>query len=129
MSGFIAVGEVVVQFLPLPPPLSNTHRGLFIIDAKGILRQITMNDLPVSCSGCYCKHLISSIGKCTGIIITCLCNYCWYCDCPLQVGRSVDETLRLVQAFQYTDHKGEGTYAPSHGSPLSSPRTLTHLQY
>ena len=25
-----------------------------------------------------------------------------------QVGRSVDETLRLVQAFQYTDHKGEG---------------------
>ena len=24
------------------------HRGLFIIDRKGILRQITMNDLPVS---------------------------------------------------------------------------------
>lgn len=34
-----------------------------------VLRQITMNDLPV--------------------------------------GRSVDETLRLVQAFQYTDEKGE----------------------
>lgn len=45
-------------------------RGLFIIDNKGILRQITMNDLPV--------------------------------------GRSVDETLRLVQAFQYTDKHGEG---------------------
>lgn len=44
-------------------------RGLFIIDARGILRQITMNDLPV--------------------------------------GRSVDETLRLVQAFQYTDKHGE----------------------
>lgn len=44
-------------------------RGLFIIDASGILRQITMNDLPV--------------------------------------GRSVDETLRLVQAFQYTDEHGE----------------------
>jgi len=44
-------------------------RGLFIIDGKGILRQITMNDLPV--------------------------------------GRSVDETLRLVQAFQYTDEFGE----------------------
>lgn len=43
--------------------------GLFIIDDKGILRQITMNDLPV--------------------------------------GRSVDETLRLVQAFQYTDQHGE----------------------
>lgn len=44
-------------------------RGLFIIDDKGILRQITMNDLPV--------------------------------------GRSVDETLRLVQAFQFTDKHGE----------------------
>ena len=44
-------------------------RGLFIIDPKGFLRQITMNDLPV--------------------------------------GRSVDETLRLVQAFQFTDENGE----------------------
>jgi peroxiredoxin (alkyl hydroperoxide reductase subunit C) len=43
---------------------------LFIIDAKGVLRQITINDLPV--------------------------------------GRDVDETLRLVQAFQYTDKHGEG---------------------
>ncbi|KAG8301386.1 peroxiredoxin-1 [Homalodisca vitripennis] len=49
--------------------LGHTLRGLFIIDTKGILRQITMNDLPV--------------------------------------GRSVDETLRLVQAFQYTDMHGE----------------------
>jgi peroxiredoxin 1 len=39
-------------------------RGLFIIDDKQNLRQITVNDLPV--------------------------------------GRSVDETLRLVQAFQFT---------------------------
>ncbi len=44
-------------------------RGLFIVDDKGTLRQITMNDLPV--------------------------------------GRSVDETLRLVQAFQFTDKHGE----------------------
>ncbi|XP_075589340.1 peroxiredoxin 2 isoform X3 [Dermatophagoides farinae] len=44
-------------------------RGLFIIDDKQILRQITINDLPV--------------------------------------GRSVDETIRLVQAFQYTDVHGE----------------------
>lgn len=44
-------------------------RGLFIIDDKGILRQITVNDLPV--------------------------------------GRSVDETLRLVQAFKFTDEHGE----------------------
>ncbi|CAD7685543.1 unnamed protein product [Nyctereutes procyonoides] len=45
------------------------YRGLFIIDGKGVLRQITVNDLPV--------------------------------------GRSVDEVLRLVQAFQYTDEHGE----------------------
>ena len=45
-------------------------RGLFIIDGKGIIRQMTINDLPV--------------------------------------GRSVDEAMRLVQAFQYTDLHGEG---------------------
>lgn len=31
----------------------------------------------------------------------------------LPVGRSVDETLRLVQAFQYTDKHGEGTEWPA----------------
>jgi len=45
------------------------YRGLFIIDPKGMLRQITVNDLPV--------------------------------------GRDVDETLRLVQAFQHVDKHGE----------------------
>ena len=44
-------------------------RGLFIIDGKGILRQITINDLPV--------------------------------------GRDVDETLRLIQAYKFTDEYGE----------------------
>eukprot|EP00296_Roombia_truncata_P008545 JP447034.1.p2 GENE.JP447034.1~~JP447034.1.p2 ORF type:complete len:206 (+),score=100.39 JP447034.1:65-682(+) len=44
-------------------------RGLFIINEKGILRQSTINDLPV--------------------------------------GRDVDETLRLVNAFQFTDKHGE----------------------
>lgn len=28
----------------------------------------------------------------------------------LPVGRSVDETLRLVQAFQFTDENGEGEF-------------------
>ncbi|KHN73047.1 Peroxiredoxin [Toxocara canis] len=45
------------------------YRGLFIIDSRGILRQITINDLPV--------------------------------------GRSVAETMRLVQAFQFVDTHGE----------------------
>eukprot|EP00003_Mantamonas_plastica_P000104 TRINITY_DN1010_c0_g1_i1.p1 TRINITY_DN1010_c0_g1~~TRINITY_DN1010_c0_g1_i1.p1 ORF type:complete len:196 (+),score=69.46 TRINITY_DN1010_c0_g1_i1:237-824(+) len=44
-------------------------RGLFIIDPKGVVRQVTVNDLPV--------------------------------------GRSVDETLRLVKAFQFNDEHGE----------------------
>ncbi|KAI0728322.1 peroxiredoxin [Fomitopsis betulina] len=44
-------------------------RGLFLIDPKGTLRQITINDLPV--------------------------------------GRSVEETIRLVKAFQFTDEHGE----------------------
>ncbi|KAF9650412.1 peroxiredoxin [Thelephora ganbajun] len=44
-------------------------RGLFIIDPQGILRQITINDLPV--------------------------------------GRSVEETVRLVKAFQFADKYGE----------------------
>jgi len=44
-------------------------RGLFIINEQGIVRHISINDLPV--------------------------------------GRSVDETLRLVQAFEYTDKYGE----------------------
>nr|AFK94159.1 2-cys peroxiredoxin [Dunaliella viridis] len=46
-----------------------TFRALFIIDPKGTLRQVTINDLPV--------------------------------------GRSVDEALRLVKAFQFTDEHGE----------------------
>ncbi|GAN03199.1 peroxiredoxin-1-like [Mucor ambiguus] len=44
-------------------------RGLFIIDPKGIVRQITINDL--------------------------------------SVGRSTTETIRLVEAFQFTDKHGE----------------------
>ncbi|KAG7661832.1 TSA1 [[Candida] subhashii] len=44
-------------------------RGIFLIDPKGNLRQITINDLPV--------------------------------------GRSVDESLRLLEAFQFTEKYGE----------------------
>lgn len=55
------------------------HRGLFIIDGHGILKQITVNDLPV--------------------------------------GRSVDEVLRLVKAFQFTDKNGE--VCPANWSPGS----------
>lgn len=47
-------------------------RGLFIIDPNGVVRQVTINDLPV--------------------------------------GRSVEETLRLVKAFQFVDKHGEGLY-------------------
>ncbi len=46
-----------------------SFRGTFIIDPKGVLRQYSVNDLPV--------------------------------------GRNIDEVLRLVQAFQFTDQHGE----------------------
>jgi len=74
--------------------LKCVDRGLFIIDGRGILRQITMNDLPV--------------------------------------GRSVDETLRLVQAFQYTDEHGEvcpAGWKPGQETvtPIYSTKRLTHL--
>lgn len=51
--------------LPSGAPL----RGTFIISPTGIIRQMTINDLPV--------------------------------------GRGVEETIRLLQAFQFTDVHGE----------------------
>ncbi|XP_075758522.1 peroxiredoxin-2 [Pelodiscus sinensis] len=68
------------------------YRGLFIIDDKGILRQITINDLPV--------------------------------------GRSVEEVLRLVQAFQYTDTHGEVCPAGWHpGSDTIKPTVAESKEY
>ena len=61
-------------------------RGLFVIDGKGVLRQVTVNDLPV--------------------------------------GRSVDEALRLVQAFQYTDEHGEGEQT----HPFTCVHMWVHMQ-
>jgi alkyl hydroperoxide reductase subunit AhpC len=55
------------------------YRGLFIIDPKGNVRQITINDMPV--------------------------------------GRSVDEVLRLVQAFQFVEEHGE--VCPANWNPGS----------
>ncbi|QLQ78338.1 hypothetical protein HG537_0A05850 [Torulaspora globosa] len=52
-------------------------RGLFIIDPKGVIRHITINDLPV--------------------------------------GRNVEEALRLVEGFQWTDKNG--TVLPCNWTP------------
>ncbi|KAL3235066.1 Peroxiredoxin TSA1 [Nakaseomyces bracarensis] len=52
-------------------------RGLFVIDPKGIIRHITINDLPV--------------------------------------GRNVEEALRLVEGFQWTDKNG--TVLPCNWTP------------
>jgi alkyl hydroperoxide reductase subunit AhpC len=54
-------------------------RALYIIDTKGVVRQITINDLPV--------------------------------------GRSVDEVLRLIRAFQFADEHGE--VCPANWQPKS----------
>jgi len=61
--------EISTKYGVLKKDEGVAFRGLFIIDGKGVLRQITVNDLPV--------------------------------------GRDVDETLRLVQAFKFTDEHGE----------------------
>jgi peroxiredoxin (alkyl hydroperoxide reductase subunit C) len=50
----------------------------------------------------------------------------------LPVGRSVDETLRLVQAFQYTDEHGEvcpAGWKPGQETvtPIYSDKSLTPL--
>ncbi|XP_059050617.1 peroxiredoxin-2-like [Achroia grisella] len=59
-------------------------RGLFIIDRNGILRHLSINDLPV--------------------------------------GRSVDETLRLVKAFQFADKHGE--VCPANWNPDTNADTI-----
>ncbi|KAL0948023.1 hypothetical protein HGRIS_010648 [Hohenbuehelia grisea] len=67
-------------------------RGLFLIDPKGTLRQITVNDLPV--------------------------------------GRSVDETLRLIKAFQFTDKHGEVCPANwTEGAKTMKPNPAESLEY
>ena len=58
--------------------------GLFIIDPNGVLRQMTVNDLPV--------------------------------------GRSVDETLRLLKAFQFVEKHGE--VCPANWDPKKNPNTI-----
>jgi len=59
-------------------------RGTFIINPDGILRQYSINDLPV--------------------------------------GRSVDEVLRLIKAFQFVDKHGE--VCPANWNPESNPDTI-----
>ncbi|KAG6885798.1 hypothetical protein C0993_009558 [Termitomyces sp. T159_Od127] len=67
-------------------------RGLFLVDPKGVLRQITVNDLPV--------------------------------------GRSVDETIRLIKAFQFTDEHGEVCPANwTEGSKTMKPDPKGSLEY
>ncbi|KAG6890183.1 hypothetical protein C0995_010888 [Termitomyces sp. Mi166 len=67
-------------------------RGLFMIDPKGILRQITVNDLPV--------------------------------------GRSIEETIRLIKAFQFTDEHGEVCPANwTEGSKTMKPDPKGSLEY
>ena len=55
--------SVLVYYIALTP-----IGGLFLIDPKGVLRSMLVNDLPV--------------------------------------GRSVNETLRLIKAFQFADEHG-----------------------
>lgn len=63
-----------------------SHRGLFIIDPNGVVKHMSVNDLPV--------------------------------------GRSVEETLRLVKAFQFVETHGEvcpASWTPKSPTVSSSP--------
>jgi len=67
-------------------------RGLFIIDPEGVVRQMSINDLPV--------------------------------------GRSVDETLRLIKAFQFVEKHGEvcpANWQPE--APTIKPTPTDSLEY
>jgi len=67
-------------------------RGLFIIDPTGVVRQMSVNDLPV--------------------------------------GRSVDETIRLIKAFQFVEQHGEvcpAGWTPD--SPTIKPDPKGSLEY
>jgi len=67
-------------------------RGLFIIDPEGVVRQMSINDLPV--------------------------------------GRSVDETLRLIKAFQFVEKHGEvcpANWQPD--APTIKPTPTDSLEY
>uniref|UniRef100_A0A4D5R9G2 thioredoxin-dependent peroxiredoxin n=1 Tax=Scolopendra viridis TaxID=118503 RepID=A0A4D5R9G2_SCOVI len=67
-------------------------RGLFIVDPKGILKHMSINDLPV--------------------------------------GRSVEETLRLVQAFQFVEKHGEVCPADWHpDKPTIKPDPVKSKEY
>lgn len=59
-------------------------RGTFIIDPNGIVRQLSINDLPV--------------------------------------GRSVDETIRLIKAFQFVAEHGE--VCPANWNPETNKDTI-----
>ncbi|XP_017891607.1 peroxiredoxin [Ceratina calcarata] len=61
--------EISTKYNVLIPDAGIALRGLFIIDKEGVLRQLSINDLPV--------------------------------------GRSVDESLRLIKAFQFVEKYGE----------------------
>ncbi|XP_026479114.1 peroxiredoxin-like isoform X2 [Ctenocephalides felis] len=59
-------------------------RGLFIIDKEGLVRQMSVNDLPV--------------------------------------GRSVEETLRIIKAFKFVEEHGE--VCPANWNPETNPATI-----
>jgi hypothetical protein len=95
-------------------------RGLFIISPEGILRQKTVNDLPVGRSGELwlsrdCPHCAVWGVQCSTYqvppVTSPLGNLLPFPHTPgptwLPTAPAVDETLRLLKAFQFTDKHGE----------------------
>uniref|UniRef100_A0A182N8G6 thioredoxin-dependent peroxiredoxin n=1 Tax=Anopheles dirus TaxID=7168 RepID=A0A182N8G6_9DIPT len=76
--------QISADYGVLLPDAGISLRGLFIIDPAGVVRQITINDLPV--------------------------------------GRSVDEALRLIKAFQFVEKHGE--VCPANWEPEKNAATI-----
>ena len=74
--------------------LGHSLRGLFIIDGKGIVRQISKHASPLN------SRLLLDLDLYPRAFSASAMN-------DLPVGRSVDETLRLIQAFQWSDTHDE----------------------
>uniref|UniRef100_A0A0M3IQ33 thioredoxin-dependent peroxiredoxin n=1 Tax=Ascaris lumbricoides TaxID=6252 RepID=A0A0M3IQ33_ASCLU len=118
--------KIADSFGVLDHDVGVSYRGLFLIDPKGVIRHTTVNDLPVGRSvdetlripllSDFNKKIADSFGVLDhdvgvsyrglflidpkGVIRHTTVN-------DLPVGRSVDEALRVLKAFQFVEKHGE----------------------
>lgn len=141
---------------PAPQEGENTGvalRGLFIIGPDGRLRQKTVNDLPVGRSGARPARPARVLPLAGGCARVGRCCSAWgllphtlvaaavthphtptHRDGAMLNLHAVDETLRLLKAFQFTDEHGEvggwvDEWAVVWGAPAPAARAHTLLSW